>query len=53
MFRMILRVTEIISLKCIDQSIFVMETLCVFFAVRTEILSVIYMSFVLQSLIDS
>jgi hypothetical protein len=37
--------TEIISLNNINQLIFVMETRCVFFAVRTEFLNIIQTSF--------
>jgi hypothetical protein len=40
--------STIISLNSVNQLIFVMVKCCVFFAVRTELLNIVYMSFVLQ-----
>jgi hypothetical protein len=42
---MIGSITAVISLNNINQFIFVMETHCVFFEVRTEVLSIIWLSF--------
>jgi hypothetical protein len=49
-FRMILRVKSDYFAKRISQLIFVMDTCCVFFEVRTECLNIIWMGFGLKGL---